>query len=35
MINNMGQKKIDLLIIDAKKSIQSIEEEIETFLEKS
>lgn len=35
MINNMGQKKIDLLIIDATKSIEIIEEEIQSFLEQS
>ncbi|RLA82832.1 MAG: dTMP kinase [Epsilonproteobacteria bacterium] len=34
MINSMGQKKIELLIIDATKSIEIIEEEIQTFLEK-
>ena len=34
MINNMGSKQIELLIIDAKKSIKEIEEEIQIFLEK-
>ena len=35
MINNMGQKQIELLIVDATKSIENIEEVIQTFLEKS
>jgi dTMP kinase len=35
MINNMGQKKIDLLIVDATKTMDEIEKEIEEFLEKS
>lgn len=34
MINTMGNKQIELLIIDAKKSIQDIEQEIQAFLEK-
>jgi len=34
MINTMGSKQIELLIVDATKSIEMIEEEIETFLEK-
>ncbi|MEA2017857.1 MAG: dTMP kinase [Campylobacterota bacterium] len=33
MINSMGQKKIDLLIVDATKPIETIEEEIQSFLE--
>lgn len=35
MINNMGSKKIDLLLIDAKKPIDTIATEIQQFLEKS
>ncbi len=35
MINKMGQKKIDLLRVDATKPIEDIEKEIESFLEKS
>jgi len=34
MINSMGSKQIELLIIDAKKPIETISEEIQTFLEK-
>lgn len=34
MINTMGSKQIELLIIDAKKPIETISEEIQTFLEK-
>lgn len=34
MINNMGSKQIELLIVDAKKSRETIAEEIQTFLEK-
>ena len=34
MINAMGEKTIDLLIIDATKSVDIISKEIETFLEK-
>jgi len=34
MINTMGEKTIDLLIIDATKSVDIISKEIETFLEK-
>jgi len=34
MINSMGSKQIDLLIIDAKKSVIDIEKEIQDFLEK-
>ena len=34
MINTMGEKTIDLLIIDATKSVDIISNEIETFLEK-
>jgi len=34
MINSMGSKQIELLIIDAKKPIETIEEEIQIFLEK-
>ncbi|MGB3750635.1 MAG: hypothetical protein WA945_03650, partial [Arcobacteraceae bacterium] len=34
MINSMGSKQIELLIIDATKSIKEIEEEIQAFLEK-
>ena len=34
MINTMGSKQIELLIIDAKKPIETIEEEIQVFLEK-
>ena len=34
MINSMGSKQIELLIIDAKKPINTISEEIQTFLEK-
>jgi len=34
MINSMGSKQIELLIIDAKKPIENIEEEIQVFLEK-
>jgi dTMP kinase len=34
MINTMGSKQIELLIIDAKKPIKIISEEIQTFLEK-
>lgn len=33
MINSMGSKQIELLIIDATKSINEIEEEIQSFLE--
>jgi len=33
MINSMGSKQIELLIIDAKKPIETIEEEIQSFLE--
>ncbi len=33
MINTMGSKQIELLIIDAKKPIETIEEEIQSFLE--
>ena len=33
MINTMGNKKIELLVIDAKKSIENIEKEIQDFLE--
>ena len=33
MINSMGSKQIELLIIDATKSIETIEEEIQTFFE--
>lgn len=33
MINTMGSKQIELLIIDAKKPIATIEEEIQSFLE--
>jgi len=33
MINSMGSKQIELLIIDATKSINEIEEEIQAFLE--
>ncbi|MEA3512410.1 MAG: dTMP kinase [Campylobacterota bacterium] len=35
MINKMGNKTIDLLIIDAKKPIENISKEIQEFLEKS
>ncbi len=35
MINNMGSKQIDLLVIDAKKSIDAISIEIQEFLEKN
>jgi len=35
MINNMSEKKIDLLIVDAKKPMDDIANEIEQFLEKS
>jgi len=34
MINTMGSKKIELLIVDAKKSIDTIADEIQDFLEK-
>ena len=33
MLNNMGQNKIKLLIIDASKPIKTIEDEIQVFLE--
>jgi len=33
MINTMGSKQIELLIIDAKKPIETISEEIQSFLE--
>jgi len=35
MINSMGQKKIELLIVDATNSIENIEETIQSFLEKN
>lgn len=35
MINKMGEKRIDLLRVDATKPIETIEKEIESFLEKS
>ena len=34
MINNMSQKKIELLIVDASKPIDMVAEEIQSFLEK-
>jgi len=34
MINSMGSKQIELLIIDAKKPIETVSEEIQSFLEK-
>jgi len=34
MINTMGSKQIELIVIDAKKSIEDIEKEIQVFLEK-
>jgi len=34
MINTMGSKQIELIVIDAKKSIGDIEKEIQVFLEK-
>jgi dTMP kinase len=34
MINSMGSKQIELLIIDAKQPIETIAEDIQTFLEK-
>jgi len=34
MINSIGSKQIELLIIDAKKPIETVSEEIQLFLEK-
>jgi dTMP kinase len=34
MINNMSEKKIDLLVVNASKSIEEISNEINSFLEK-